>query len=294
MAILVTALSDLRTEARALLMESVARMILDSDLNRWANKGINNWSAWVKWYERIVALPVVALNPVIQLPSDLLSLTMIRFQDRGRLRSVDMSTHAERTYGGPGSGNPFRYLNTPKNQRLITTPAPNVGSYVTTLTQNINATQTTLPVASTLNFQLTGRLIIGDPAGVFEQVEYYQTDATDFLLVRRGDGDTVARNWVATDNVTEGKLICYTKAMPPILVNDSDVSLLPTQWIDAIPFFMASMGERKRGDPDKAKELMGEYLRLRDEAVQDALTETADSSEGVKDEEYGMGWIGDI
>ena len=275
-------------------MEGVARMISDSDLNRWANKGITNWSAWVKWYERIVAVSVTPLNPIITLPPDLLSIQMIRFQDRGRLRDVDMSTHAERTYGGPGSGNPFRFLNTPKNKRLMLTPAPNAGSYTTTVTGNINATQTSIPVASTANFQTTGRLLLGDPNSTFEQVEYYVMDGTNFLQVRRGDGDTTPSVWAGGTVVTEGKLVLYTKAIPPILVNDSDVSLLPTQWVDAIPFYMASMGERKRGDPSKAQTLLAEFIRLRDEAVQDALSEANDGSEGVKDEEYGMGWIGDV
>lgn len=294
MTITLTTLADLRTEARALLMESKERVILDTDLTRWANKGIRNWSSFVKWYERIVALPVTALNPILALPSDTLALQMLRWQDRGRVRGVDMSTHAERTFGSIGSGNPFRYVNTPKNKRLICSPAPTVGSYTTTLSGALNDTATTIPVASTTNFPTSGRLILDKGLGNEEQVEYYNTDSTNFLQVRRGDGDTLAVTHSPIGTVTEGKLVAYIKALPPDLVNATDTSPMPEQYIQAIPFFMAGMGEMKRGDSKKGSDFLATFMDMRNEAAEEAANEPNDGSEGVKDEDFGMGWIGDI
>lgn len=294
MTITLTTLGDLRMEARALLMESKARTISDADLDRWANKGIRNWSTFVKWYERIVALPVTALNPILVLPVDTLALQMLRWQDRGRVRSVDMSTHAERTFGSIGSGNPFRYVNTPKNKRIIMSPAPTVGSYTTTLSGPLNITATTIPVVSTTNFPTSGRLILDNGLGNQEQVEYYNTDATNFLLCRRGDGDTTAVTHSQICIVTEGKIVAYTKALPSDLVAVGDTSLMPEQYIQAIPFFMAGMGEMKRGDSKKGGDYLSTFKDMRDEAAEEAATEPNDGSEGVKDEEFGMGWFGDI
>lgn len=291
-----TTLADLRTEARALLMEKQARVISDDDLNRWANKGIRNWSAYVKWYERIVAFPITALNPILVLPDDTLSLQMIRWQDRGRMRSVDMSTHAERTFSSIGSGNPFRYVNTPKNKRLIMSPAPTVGSYTTTLSGALSDTATSIAVASVTNFPTTGRLIIDYGLGNQEQVEYYNVDTAtnSFLLCRRGDGDTAPVTHAPGATVYEGKIVVYTKAMPADLVNDTDRSLMPEQYIEAIPFFMAGYGEIKRGDTQKGSNFLETYKNLREEAAEEAAIEPNDGSEGIKDEEFGMGWYGDI
>lgn len=294
MTIALSTLADLRTEARALLMESKERTVLNTDLTRWANKGIRNWSAFVKWYERIVALPITALNPIVALPTDTLALSMIRWQDRGRVRSVDMSTHAERTFSSMGSGTPFRFVNVPRNSRIIMSPAPTVGSYTTTITAALDDSSTSITVASTANFPTTGRIILDYGTGNAEQVEYYSTDATHFLLCRRGDGDTTARTHAPTGTVHEGKLVVYIKALPPDLSADGDTSTMPEQYIQAIPFYMAGMGEIKRGDAQKGQAFLQTFNTMRDEAADEAANEPNDGSEGIKDEEFGMGWFGDV
>jgi hypothetical protein len=290
-----TQLQDFRTEARALCMEKVARIITDAEMNRWCNKGIRNWSARVLWYERIIGLPAQANNPIIVLPGDFLKPLMIRYRDRGRLRDVDMTTHAERTFGGIGVGTPFRFTNTPKQKRLIMSPAPTVSSYTTTVTGEggISPTATTIPVASTANFQLSGRILIDYGLGAAEQVEYYNTDALDFLICRRGDGDTTPASHLAGAVVTEAALVIYAKCLPADLSNDTDVTLMPEQYTQAIPFYMAAMAEWKRGDIKKAMALWEQYKEMRKDA-EDESRDQDDMSEGVKDEEFGTGAFGDI
>ena len=290
MAIAGTALSDFRTEARALIMEKAARMISDADLNRWCNKGIRNWSSRVFWYERHIGLAVTANYPIIVLPSDFLKPMMIRYLDRGRMRDVDMTTHAEKTFAGIGRGTPFRFTNTPKQKRLIMSPAPSVGSYTTSVTgeSGIDAVVTTIPVVSTSGFQLTGRILIGS-----EQIETYDNTSTSFKLCRRGDGDTTAAPHSGGSTVTECAIVVYAKCLPPDLSADVDVTLMPEQYTQAIPFYMAAMGEFKRGDVKKALALMETYKEMRLEAENEAMDQD-DMSEGVKDEEFGTGAFGDI
>lgn len=285
-----TQLSDFRTEARALVMEKAARMISDADLNRWCNKGIRNWSSRVFWYERHIGLAVTAGYPIIVLPADFLKPMMIRYLDRGRMRDVDMTTHAEKTFAGIGRGTPFRFTNTPKQKRLIMSPAPVTSSLTTSLTGEggISSSATSIPVVATAGFQLSGRILIDS-----EQIEYYNTSALFFLLARRGDGDTTPASHSGGATVTECGIIIYAKCLPPDLAADGDVTLMPEQYTQAIPFYMAAMGEFKRGDVKKAMALLEVYKEMRTEAENEAMDQD-DMNEAVKDEEFGTGAFEDL
>lgn len=283
-----TMLSDIITETRALLMEPTARFFTDAEITRWINYGIRDWSTRVLWYQRIVATRIVANVYEYQLPSDIMKVEMIRFQDKYRIRVVDESEWAQQTFvQAAPAGIPWSALLYPHDKRIALTPPPVTSNAATTLTANINASVTTIPVVSTAGFTSRGRILIGT-----EQILYFALDGTNFLQCVRGDGDTTPATHSVTDVVDEGKMVIYTRALPPDLVNTTDVPKFPEQWIPALSIFAAYRGEMKRQQPEKANNLLSQYRSLREEAAQERMEIAKDGSFGVKDEELNMGFYG--
>lgn len=287
-----TALSDIRTECRALLQEASARFFTDAELNRWINFAVKDWTTRVQWYTRIVAQAVVANVFAQNLPSDILKIDMARWQDMYRIKTVDASSYAERTFlqNAPTSV-PTLAMYYPHDKKIMMNPAPNASSPATQLNGAILAADTTITVDSTTGFQENGIILIDS-----EQIRYFGITATQFLNCQRGDGDTTAANHADNAAVTEGTLVLYTRAIPPALVADVDQSKIPDQWIMDICNYVAWRGNLKRNTEESrsaAREFQKQYLARREEAANERFQEQMDGTPGVKDEEFGMGFGAD-
>lgn len=283
-------LLDLKTETRALINELTVRVISDADLTRWANFGIRDFSARAKQYERIVAKAVTAYQGEYSLPTDILKLKLARFQVKYRLEVVDLSKWASITfYTASPTGIPTYASMSPHDKIIRIYPPPSVSSPTTTLNGEggIDSSTTTIEVVSTASFPKSGYILIEN-----EQIRYENTNSTNFLLCRRGDGDTTAAAHSGGTTVTEGRLVLTTAAMPPTLSADGDVLKFPDQWLNAICEFMAWKADVKRKNYDNAQVHFAEYVRIRDEAALENFWDSDDGSPAIKDEETDMGWGG--
>lgn len=278
-------LLQLRTDTRDLLMEASARMFTDATLNRWINMGIRNWSARIQWYQKAAALKVVAKQFDFPLPSDILKIEGVRWQDRARLKRKDLSSWAYHTFAGPGAGDPYLYWPFQHDKRLRVAGAPSSNGAATQLNGAILAADSVITVDSTADFPDTGRLLIEN-----EQIEYSGKTDTTFTGCRRGDAGTTAAGHADNTVVDEGKLVIYCRALPPELTADGQQIDFPEQYVDAISVFAAYRGELKRQDAAKAAFYAKEYERLRNEAEEERFDEAMDGPMSVKDEELGEGF----
>jgi hypothetical protein len=285
-----TTLLNFRDEARGLINEITQRIILDTDLTRWCNLGVKDFTTRVHWYERIVGMPVVARQSEYLLPADILKMIMVRWQNRYRIETVDLSRWAAATYFNSNpTGIPSIASMSPHDKILRLWAPPQTSSPATTLAGEgqLSAVATTIPVASTATFQKRGIIIIEN-----EQIYYDDTDSTNFLLCRRGDGDTTATTHNTGLAVTEGTVVLTTAAIPPTLVADVDVVKFPAQWESAISLYMAWWSELKRQNQAKAEFYNKAYTAIREEAALENFWDAKDGSPAVKDEEYGTGFYG--
>lgn len=282
--------SDIRTEARAIIQERAEAVVLDTDLNRWVNYGLKDFTARVQWYQRLVALAVVARIPEITLPTDIIKVEMVRWKAGQRVRMVDKSTYAYATFAGVAQGEPVRCTVFPHDKRLILDNAPSASSPTTTISVGgISSSVTTIPVAATSSFRADGFLLVES-----EQIRHFNSDATNFLLARRGDADTTAAAHLAAVTVTEGTLQLWCRSLPPDLSDDLTALKIPEHYIPIISKYVAAqalMGPMQKMAEGSA--ILKEYKIGREEAREERESETMDGCEGVKDEEYGMGWYGD-
>jgi hypothetical protein len=280
--------SDLRTETRSLINEPVERAVLDTDLNRWLTAAVRDFTSRVQQYERIVALGVTANKGDYSLPTDILKLNMLRFQEKYRVEVVDYSKWAASTfYNANPIGIPSVAVLSPHDKILRLYAPPSVTSPATTLSGAHNSSVTTLTVASTTGFPKSGYLLLAGG----EQVHYENISSTQFLLCRRGDADTTPGTYVGGEAVTEGRAVLFTCAIPPELTDDITAIKFPDAWMQALPMFMSWRSELKRQRQKEADFFRSEYMRIREEAAAELFWKANDGSPAVHDEE-SMGWYG--
>lgn len=126
-----------------------------------------------------------------------------------------------------GIGAYLMIYNEGNTQRIYLYPMAGVSYHTTTLNGNISANATTITVASTGVFRVTGgRITIGS-----EKILYQYKDATNFYGCIRGLEDTVATTHTTGDTVKENNLILnYTRLPVPLTITDSPtVNALATE-----------------------------------------------------------------
>jgi hypothetical protein len=98
-------------------------------------------------------------------------------------------------------------------------PMNNVSALETTLTGNISATDTTIPVVSTSAYVSNhGWISIGD-----EKILYGRKDTTNFYNCERGNQATIAVSHETGATVTENNIVIfYSKIPQPIVVRDDE------------------------------------------------------------------------
>lgn len=283
-----TTVLQFKNRARALFQERTARMVLESDLIDWINAGVRDFATRVMWYERIVGQSVTASKGSYSLPSDILKLILLRYQEKYRIEPVDLSKWSAVTFFNVNPvGIPSYACLTPHDTILRLWTPPSSSSLTTTLSGAHNSSVTTLTVASTAGFPSRGYLIVGT-----EQIYYEKITSTQFQFCRRGDGDTTAGTYVGGETVTEAPLVMTTAAIPPAITADGDTVKFPSAYEDALVDYLTSYGWQAKQDHKKAEFHMGKYLKRREEAALEKFWDMQDGTPAVKDEEYDMGWYG--
>lgn len=282
--------SDLRTRTRRLLREDIAQLFDDTKLNDFLSEGIRDFSSHVLWYQRILALSLVANQFEYSMPTDTMKLEMVRYQEQTQLRVMDATEWAQYGYRNPlPTGTPPQgaYLS-PHDKILWITHRPTAASAATTVSGALASGATTIPCASTANFPSYGYLLI-TTASVTEQVRYFAKNATNFLQCRRGDGDTTAAAHNNLDPITAGDLVLTTRAIPPDITG-TDIPKFPDRFVHALPKYAAHLGYYHRLLYNEGRVLLADYLTIRDEAAHERNTDELSLTNGVKDEETSGGY----
>lgn len=275
--------SDLRTRTRRLLREDVAALFDDTKLNDFLSEGIRDFSSHVLWYQRIVAVSLVANQFEYSLPTDIMKLEMVRYQEMTQLRVLDATEWAQYGYRNPlPTGTPpLGGFLSPHDKLLSITHRPTAASAATTVSGALTSSATTIPCASTASFPSYGYILI-TTASATEQVRYFAKNSTNFLQCRRGDGDTTAAAHNNLDPITAGDLTLHTRALPPDITG-TDIPKFPDRFVHALPKYAAHLGYYHRLLYNEGRVLLADYLTTRDEAARERNTDELSLTNGVKD-----------
>lgn len=282
--------SDLRDRTRRLLREDVAQLFTDVKLNDFLSEGIRDFSSHVLWYQRVVAVALVANQFEYSLPTDIMKLEMARYQEQYQLRVLDATQWAQVCYRNPlPTGTPpLGAFLSPHDKLLSITHRPTAASAATTVAGALSSSATTIPCASTTSFPTYGRILITTAAAT-EQVRYFAKDATNFLQCRRGDGDTTAAAHNDLDAIKAGDLELLTRALPPDITG-TDIPKFPDRFVHALTKYAAHLGYYHKLLMNEGRVFLADYLTLRDEAARERNTDELALTNGIKDEETEGGY----
>ena len=261
-----TALSTLRTDLRVRLKETTAAYFTDAELLVWLNYGYREFIRKTEWTERVKAYPLVANQFDYALPSDVLKVVGIFWQDQYKLTPRDLEDFYNHLGAGfPSSGSPPKdYRLFPHGTKFRIHPRPSSASAASTLTGTHNTSVTTLNVTDTTDFPSSGYAIIGT-----EQVQYLAKTSTTLLQVTRGDGGTTAGSYSAAQAITTAPLLMYYQYLPADLAGDSTELETPNQYDSVIVEYALALGLEKAEKYENSK-----YHRSKAEsAMKEALEE---------------------
>ena len=201
--------------------KSVNPIYTDERICRQLNLALNKYASFTKALEAYHSLPVAGNIASIMLPDYMLRSEGIRFLVwfiNGYAYPLS-DRNLNNTYGNfpvAMQGLP-RWFNIWED-RINFFPQNSNGYNKTTITSNVSAVGTTVPVVSTNGFTIkNGRFTIGN-----EIIQYNYKDATNFYECRRGMEDTTAVNYVSGTDLNENNVwVYYYRLHFPITVNSS-------------------------------------------------------------------------
>ena len=240
-----TILSTIRADIRVRLIETSAEYYTDAELLTYINYACREFARKTEWVERVKAYPLVANQFDYSLPSDVLKVSGLWWQDQYKIEQDDLEEFYYRVGAGfPASGVPPKaYRLFPHGLSFRLHPRPATASAASTLTGTHNTSVTTLNVTDTTSFPSSGYAIINGS----EQVKYYAKTATTLLQVIRGDGGTTAASYIANDPISAAPLLVYHTYLPADLSADGDSLANPRQYDSAIAEYALGLALQKSG-----------------------------------------------
>lgn len=198
------------------LNKTVDPIFTNDRICRQLNLALNKYASYTHALEAYHSLPVSGNVASIALPEFMLRSEGIRFLVwfiNGYAYPVK-DKNLNNTWGNfpvPLQGLP-RWFNIWED-RINFYPQNSTGFNHTTLTSNVSATATTIPVANTSGFTAkNGRFTLNE-----EIIQYAYKDDTNFYNCRRGMEDTIAQNHKTGDTINENNVwIYYSRLHFPI------------------------------------------------------------------------------
>jgi len=284
---------NLQTDVRSRLVEPTARYFTDAEIKRWINFGYHDFISRTHWAEKIVGRKIVAKQFEYDIPTDIVQVQDISFDDKYKLIKNDyVDLNANMGLNPTQKSNrPRLYFDYPWDKKVKLYPAPDANGASTAINVGggISSSTTTITVDATAGFPTVGRILIDS-----EQILYQDASATAFLQCVRGDGFTTAATHADDAVVDLAKLQIYCTYDPPDLSADGDTPRINTAYHEALIHYGAHIGFQKKMKFQEAGLLFQEYIRIVDKANLDRVRQTQDRNPYIRDEDdyafYGNGF----
>ena len=271
------------TDVRSRLVEPTTRFFTVAEVSAWINQGYHDLIGKTGWCERVHALPAVANQYEYSLPSDIIHVKDVWWQEKYKLLRNDLVDLNNNMGLNPHqtSNRPYIYCAFPWDKKIRLYAAPSAASAATTVNVGggISASITTIPAASTTSFPTMGRIKIEN-----EQILYFAKNATTFLQCVRGDGYTTAATHADTTAISNCDLGIFITYDPPDLTG-TDAPRIASPWHAALVLYAAHIGLQKADKWNESRQLMEEYLAMVDKANLERQKENQDRYPYWRDED---------
>lgn len=253
-------LTNLRDEVRQRIGETSTTHFTDAQINAVLNEAQRDFASVGGIVEADTGYSLVANQYLYTSPANYINSRYLLFEEDTKLRYI---THRELfnfLRAQPDSkGDPEYWSLWDREIRVF--PAPSASADSTQLDGAATDTATTITVDSTTGFPTSGRIKINS-----EEIQYYNTNATQFLQCRRGMAGTTAASHLDNDAVNELNLRLFYYKDPDAMTAGGDVPEIPAPYHDILIYYAASMLKNKDMLYDQAQYFMGIYLQKKAQA----------------------------
>lgn len=253
-------LVNLRDEVRQRIGETSTTHFTNAQINAVLNEAQRDFASMGGIVEADTGYSLVANQYLYTAPANYINSRYLLFEEDTKLRYV---THRELfnfLRAQPDSkGDPDYWSLWDREIRVFPTPSASADS--TTLNGAVASGDATITVVSTAGFPTSGRIKINN-----EEIQYYNTDATNFLQCRRGMAGTTAASHSDTDPVNELNLRLFYYKDPDAMSVDADTPEIPQPYHDVLIYYAASMLKNKDMLYDQAQYFMGIYMQKKAQA----------------------------
>lgn len=274
-------------DVRSRIVEPTASFFTDAEILRWLNQGYKNFIAHTEWAEKCKAYPVSAYQFEYTLPTDIMKIYDIRWQDKWKVFGKDQEEWGS-LIGAAGQTpgpRPYMWRQFPWSTTLRINPYPSSASATTTLTSGATSSDTSISVASTSTFPRYGRLNTAlDGSG--EQIFYYNTSSTAFLQCVRGDGSTTAASILNGATLYAAPLEVYMQYQPADLATSPAVgTAIGPSYDEALINYACHVAMLKRERYEQSQLFKKMYDEILDKAVVERRKMQMDRLFVIKDED---------
>lgn len=272
------------TDVRSRIVEDTADFFTDAEILRWLNQGYKNFIAKTEWASKIKAFAITANQFKYDLPSDLIKIEDVRWQDKYKIWHKDREEFAALV--GPGnqsvSTRPYMYELYPWDTSIRVHPIPSVASAATTLNGAINSSVASITLTDASSFPSFGRIIVES-----EQILYFAKSSNTLTQCIRGDGATTAASHVDTTAVSYAPLEVYMTYQPADLATSPAVGTITSANYDEALInyacHVAMLKREKYTESQLFRKFYDDAVLL---AVEERRKQQRDRLFVIKDEDY--------
>lgn len=272
-------------DVRARIVEANADFFeADTPLLRWLNQGYRNFCLRTGCLEKVKGFAMTANQFEYTLPTDLLDIIMLRWNDQYFVRQRDMEEFSRiAAFSDSTSDRPTIYRIFPNQSKFRVYPIPNTTSATTTLNGAVVSTSAaSITLTSTSSFPTRGRVLIDS-----EQILYYNKSSTQLLQCVRGDGGTTAATHLDAATVTHLPLTMHYSYIPPAMVVSSVDCELPVEYDEAIIAYATAIAFRAKDKYEVASQYQKTYKEILDTAIEATAQQQRDRLPCIKDDDWG-------
>lgn len=271
-------------DVRSRIIEATADFNSDTEILRWLNQGYRNFIAKTEYLEKIKAYRVIANQYEYDVPSDMMSINQIRWQDKWDVTWRDLAEFNNYTGMSDSTGDrPVHYRLYPSTSKFRVYPIPNASSASTTMndTSGINTTDTSVVLLSSTSFPSRGRILIES-----EQLLYYANASSTLSQLVRGDGGTTAASHADLTAVYYAPMEVYYSYMPPAMVVSSVDCQLPVEYDEALIAYACEIVFRAKDKYEIASKYKTTYNEFVELGLKAVAERQRDRLPCIKDESY--------
>ena len=253
--------SELRDEVRRRVGESATAFFTDDDIDDLLNEAQRRFASTQGVLEANRGFGLVANQHTYTPPSNFINMRYVMYDEDTKLRYATQRELLEDLQMDPNQkGEPEYYGIWEREIRVF--PTPDTSAASTALDGGISGTDTTITVDSTDSFPVAGRIIINN-----EEIQYYDTNATQFLQCVRGQAGTTAATHSDNDTVTYANLRMFYYKTPTAMSSDTDEPDIQAEYHDALIYYAASWLKAKDQQFTEAQVFESKFREMRRQAL---------------------------